>query len=322
MKNLYIKLEQDESPEALTFLLKTIVVACNEIATHINHGALFNVLGSLSEKNVQGETQKKLDVIANNILIESLKKNKQVRAIASEEEEEIILSNRAGKYLVCFDPLDGSSNTDVNGSLGTIFSITEAPCEQTEVTEEHFFSTGRSIIAAGYVLYGPSIMLALSTGSGTHIYTLNPINDTFMLTHPDLKIPEDTNEFSFNLSNQFKWPDNVHNYIVDLQKGSNGVRKKDFNMRWLGAMVGDMHRVLCRGGIFGYPSQKGFKNGKLRLLYEANPIAFLVEQANGLASNGAFSILDTVPSSIHQRTPVFIGSKNEVLLIEKYALKQ
>lgn len=322
MKNLYTQLEQDNVPKTLTLLIQSIVGACTEIATRINHGALSDVLGSLPDHNVQGEVQKKLDVIANNILIESLKKNKQVRAVASEEVEDIILCNSFGKYLICFDPLDGSSNTDVNGSLGTIFSITSASPAQTEVSEEDFFSTGRSIIAAGYVLYGPSLMLALSTGSGTHIYTLDPSNNNFMLTHPNLNIPEDTNEFSFNLSNQFKWPENVQKYIVDLQLGTDGIRKKNFNMRWLGAMVGDMHRILCKGGIFGYPEEKNFKYGKLRLLYEANPIAFLVEQANGLASNGTTSILDTVPSSIHQRIPVFIGSKNEVLLIEKYALEK
>lgn len=318
MKRLNSQLQDDDVPMPLIMLIRSILAACKEISFRINQGALASVLGSLLSENVQGETQKKLDVIANQILIDILKDSRQVKAIASEEVEDIIECNKNGEYLVCFDPLDGSTNTDVNGSLGTIFSITKAPDASEASVTDDFLTTGRSIVAAGYALYGPSTMLVLSTGAGTHVYTLDATHGGFLLTHPNVAIPEDTNEFSFNVSNKFKWSNQIQQYIHDLQLGADGIRKKDFNMRWVGAMVGDMHRVFCRGGLFGYPSQSNFQQGKLRLLYEANPMAFLAEQAGGSASDGVMPVLDISPSGIHQRIPVFIGSKNEVQCVKKY----
>lgn len=313
MKRLNLKLQDDDVPLPLIMLIQSLSEACKEISFQIKHGALAAVLGSSSSKNVQGETQKKLDIIANQILVDVLKDSTQVNAIASEELEDIIVCNQEGEYLVSFDPLDGSTNTDVNGSLGTIFSISK-----TTNIPDKFLRAGRSIVSAGYVLYGPSTMLVLSTGGGTNIFTLDSTYGSFLLTHSNVVIPEDTSEFSFNMSNQLRWSSQIQQYILDLLLGTEGIRKRNFNMRWAGSMVGDMHRILCRGGIFGYPSQPNFQEGKLRLLYEANPMAYLVEQAGGEASNGVESILDIVPTEIHQRTPIFIGSKSETQRINKY----
>lgn len=318
MKRLNTQLQDDDVPMPLIMLIRSILAACKEISFRINQGALAGVLGSLLSENVQGETQKKLDVIANQILIDILKDSKQVKGIASEEADNVIWCNRNGEYLVSFDPLDGSTNTDVNGLLGTIFSITRSTFNPTESTQKEFLKTGRSIIAAGYVLYGPSTMLVLSTGNGTHIYTLDATHGGFLLTRPNVSIPNDTQEYSFNMSNQHKWSTPVQNYINDLQLGVDGDRKKDFNMRWLGAMVGDMHRIFCRGGIFGYPEQSSHKKGKLRMLYEASPMAYLIEQAGGAATSGEMPILDILPSDIHERVPIYIGSKSEVETLSRY----
>jgi fructose-1,6-bisphosphatase I len=320
MKRLNTQLQDDDVPMPLIMLIRSILAACKEISFRINQGARGGALGSLLSENVQGETQKKLDVIANQILIDILKDSKQVKAIASEEAEDIIMCNQGGEYLVSFDPLDGSTNTDVNGLLGTIFSITESANSAPELTHMEFLRTGRAIIAAGYVLYGPSTMLVLSTGRGTHIYTLDATHGGFLLTSSNVSIPQDTQEYSFNMSIQYKWPAPVQDYIADLQLGVDGVRQKDFNMRWLGAMVGDMHRIFCRGGIFGYPEQPTHKKGKLRLLYESSPMAYLIEQAGGTAIDGEIPILDILPTDIHQRAPIYIGSKREVEKLGLYLL--
>ncbi|MEM0912735.1 MAG: class 1 fructose-bisphosphatase, partial [Pseudomonadota bacterium] len=277
-------------------------------------GALAGVLGSTLSENVQGETQKKLDVISNQILKDILSESGYVKAISSEEEEGVVPCNPEGNYLVSFDPLDGSSNTEINSLIGTIFSIAHAPQWMDPSDPSAFLQPGTQMVAAGYVLYGPSTMLAMTTGRGTHLYTLDKTHGGFLLTQENIKLPEQTAEYAINTSNQRHWEPPMQRYISELVAGSEGPRKKDYNMRWVAAMVGDVHRVLCRGGIFMYPFDKRnpSKPGKLRLLYEANPMAFLIEQAGGLASTGHCRIMEVMPEEIHQRVPTLLGSKEEV----------
>ncbi|MBE8167977.1 MAG: class 1 fructose-bisphosphatase [Shewanella sp.] len=293
-------------------LLHTLVNTSKEISKAVSHGALAGVLGETEQQNVQGETQKKLDIITNDMLKDALNYDATVKGIASEEEDYVVAANENGQYLVCFDPLDGSSNIDINSLVGTIFSV--LPAQQGELTEASFLQSGRHQVAAGYVLYGPSTMLALTTGTGVQMFTLHPETNEFMLTETNVSIPTETKEFAINMSNQRFWQPAMQTYIADLIKGDTGVRGKNFNMRWIAAMVGDVHRVLSRGGIFTYPAdtknqQKPFK---LRLMYEANPMALLVEQSGGVASTGYESILDINPEQIHQRVAVILGSSNEV----------
>ncbi|MDX9873428.1 MAG: class 1 fructose-bisphosphatase [Spongiibacteraceae bacterium] len=299
---------------ALITLLATLADGCRDIARQISRGAVAGVLGNAGAENVQGEAQKKLDVIANDILKALLLAEPSVRALASEEETEIVAANPDGRFLVAFDPLDGSSNIDINGSVGTIFSIFEAP-GATPVTEADFLRPGRQQIAAGYVLYGPSVMLALTAGQGVQFYTLDPVSNEFLLTSERVAIPAQTQEFAINMSNQRFWAEPMRRYIADLLLGKDGPRKKNFNMRWVAAMVSDVHRILCRGGIFSYPwdRREPDKPGKLRLMYEANPMALLIERAGGEAWTDAAKILDLQPEHIHQRVPVILGSAEEVL---------
>ena len=311
MKRLNSQLQHDGAPLELILLLRTMLAGCKEISFRVSQGALAGVLGSTLSENVQGETQKKLDVISNQILKDTLRDSGYVKAISSEEEDTVVPCNPEGNYLVSFDPLDGSSNTEINSLIGTIFSITQwmEPDDPSA-----FLQPGSQMVAAGYVLYGPSTMLAMTTGRGTHIYTLDKTHGGFLLTHPNVKVPEQTAEFAINTSNERHWEDPVKNYINDLLAGTEGPRGKDYNMRWVAAMVGDIHRVLCRGGIFMYPFDKRnpSKPGKLRLLYEANPMAFLMEQAGGLANTGHGRIMEVMPTEIHQRVPTILGSKEEV----------
>ncbi len=274
-------------------------------------------------ENVQGETQKKLDVISNQILKDILSESGYVKAISSEEEETVVPCNPEGKYLVSYDPLDGSSNTDINSLIGTIFSITHAPQWMDADDPSAFLQPGTQMVAAGYVLYGPSTMLAMTTGRGTHLYTLDKTHGGFLLAEENIKVPEQTKEFAINSSNQRHWEAPMQDYIADLLMGSEGPRGKDFNMRWVGAMVGDIHRILCRGGIFSYPFDKrnATMPGKLRLLYEANPMSFLIEQAGGASSTGEGRILEVMPTEIHQRVPVIMGSKEEVETCVSYYTK-
>lgn len=314
MKRLNSQMQEDGAPMELILLIRTLLAGCKEISFRVGQGALAGVLGSTLSENVQGETQKKLDVISNQILKDILSESGYVKAISSEEEDDVVPCNPDGKYLVSFDPLDGSSNTDINSLIGTIFSITHAPQWMDANDPSAFLQPGTQIVAAGYVLYGPSTMLAMSTGRGTHLYTLDKTHGGFLLTDANVQVPADTKEYGINASNQRHWEGSMQNYMADLLQGKEGPRGKDFNMRWLGAMVGDIHRILCRGGIFSYPFDKRDPNkpGKLRLLYEANPMSFLIEQAGGAASNGDKRILEVMPTEIHQRVPVFMGSKNEV----------
>lgn len=314
MKRLNSRLQEDGAPLELILLIRTLLAACKEISFRVSQGDLAGVLGSTLSENVQGETQKKLDVISNQIIKDILSESGYVKAISSEEEDDVVPCNPDGKYLVSFDPLDGSSNTEINSLIGTIFSIFHAPQWMEPNDPNQFLQPGNQMVAAGYVLYGPSTMLAMTTGNGTHLYTLDKTHGGFLVTQPNIQVPKETNEFAINASNQRFWEAPMQNYIQDCILGEDGPRGKDFNMRWVAAMVGDIHRLLCRGGLFTYPFdiRNPAKPGKLRLLYEAAPMAFLMEQAGGQASTGKERILDVTPNEIHQRVPVIMGSSAEV----------
>ena len=304
-------------PAELRLLIEVVARACKTISHAVGKGALGEVLGSAGSENVQGEVQKKLDIISNEILLEANEWGGHLAAMASEEMETIHpISNRypKGEYMLLFDPLDGSSNIDVNVSIGTIFSVLKAPDGMGEPTEKDFMQAGSKQVAAGYAVYGPQTVLVLTTGNGVNCFTLDREMGSWVLTHRNMQIPVDTKEFSINTSNARHWHPPVTAYINELLAGKTGPRGSDFNMRWIASMVADVHRVLSRGGIFMYPAdaREPDKPGKLRLMYEANPMAFIVEQAGGAATNGAMRILDIQPEKLHQRVPVFLGSKNEV----------
>lgn len=306
-----------------TSLINDIVIACKAIADAVNHGNLAGILGSAETENIQGETQKKLDVISNDLFIRCNQWGGHVAAMASEEMEEIYTIPERyprGKYLLVFDPLDGSTNIDVNGTVGTIFSILRCPEGGGKPTTKDFLQPGTAQVAAGLVIYGPSTILVLTTGNGVNGFTLNRDIGEFLLSHPNMTIPEDTGEFAINISNRRFWAAPVQRYIDECLEGKDGPRGKDFNMRWVGAMVADVYRVLSRGGIFMYPwdSKDPKKPGKLRLMYEANPASFIIEQAGGASTTGTQRILEIRPDSLHQRVPLILGSKNEVERIVAY----
>ncbi|RUO80659.1 class 1 fructose-bisphosphatase [Idiomarina tyrosinivorans] len=312
MKRLIPTLRADACEESLISVLNTVQTAAKEIAFRLHQGAMAGVLGSTLDENIQGETQKKLDVVANQLLKDLLLECQYVHAVASEEEDSIVVGDQRGEYLIAFDPLDGSSNIDINGLVGTIFSVLPRPAGIEG--EEMFLQPGKNQVAAGYVLYGPSTMLVLTTGQSVRMYTLDQTVGEFLLTKPEVKIPHQTQEFAINMSNKRHWSTAMHEYISDLLAGKEGPREKNFNMRWIAAMVGDVHRVLSRGGLFTYPwdKRKPNKPFKLRLLYEANPMAMLVEKADGLATDGYDPIMTIQPTDIHQRVGVVLGSKEEV----------
>jgi len=320
MRRLAPVLREDGVNPDLLELIKTILAACREISFRVSQGALAGVLGSTLDENIQGETQKKLDVLANELLKDMILDTGLVKAISSEEEDNTVAGHADGRYLVTFDPLDGSSNTDINSLIGTIFSILPAQPTLDAADPAQFLQPGRAQIAAGYVLYGPSTMLALTTGKGTKLYTLDKTYGGFLLTHDMVTIPTDTAEFAINMSNQRYWQAPMQQYVADMLQGKTGPRAKNFNMRWIAAMVGDVHRILCRGGIFMYPRDHKDPNkpDKLRLMYEANPMGMLVEQAGGLAITGYEPILDIQPTDIHQRVAVILGSKHEVETCHQY----
>ncbi|EHR69077.1 fructose-1,6-bisphosphatase [Burkholderiales bacterium JOSHI_001] len=303
-------------------LLVDVAAAVKAIAAMTAKGALGGYLGALDSENVQGETQKKLDVLANEALIRSVEWGGLVAGMASEENDEPIAvpgEFERGKFLLVFDPLDGSSNTDVNVSVGTIFSVLRHDAAAAPTTAD-YLQPGRQQVAAGYAIYGPATMLVLTVGHGTHGFTLDREIGNFILTHPDLQIPEDTSEFAINSSNARFWEPPVHRYVTECQAGKSGERARDFNMRWIASMVAEVHRILMRGGVFMYPkdTKDPSKPGRLRLMYEANPIGFLVEQAGGAITTGRQGVLDVKPEGLHQRVPVILGSKNEVRRIERY----
>ena len=305
----------------LRLLIEVVARACKAISIAVGKGALGGVLGSADSENVQGEVQKKLDVLSNEILLEANEWGGHLAAIASEEmDHPHAIPHRypKGEYLLLFDPLDGSSNIDVNISVGTIFSVLRCPDGVTEPTEADFLQPGARQLAAGYAVYGPSTILVLTTGSGVHSFTLDREMGSFILTDRNLTIPVDTQEFAINMSNIRHWEAPMRRYVDELLAGKTGPRGRDFNMRWVASMV--VHRILTRGGIFIYPRdlKDPSKPGKLRLMYEANPMAFIVEQAGGAATTGLERMLDVQPTALHQRVPVFLGSKNEVDRVTKY----
>lgn len=323
MRRFAAVLRDDGVELDLISLIRTILAACKDISFRVGQADLAGVLGSTLDENIQGETQKKLDVLSNQLLKDMLLESGFVRAIASEEEDYIVESEHGGRFLVAFDPLDGSSNIDVNSLTGTIFSILPVPegkGENDPITEEDFFQPGINQVAAGYVMYGPSTILALTTGKGVKFFTLDKTHGSFLLTQDNIQIPEETQEFAINTSNQHKWEIPMQRYIRDILDGKGGIRGKNFNMRWIACMVGDVHRILCRGGLFTYPTHTDVegKPYKLRLLYEANPMGWLVEQAGGLVSTGKENILEMKPTSLHQRVPVILGSKQEVKICLDY----
>ena len=310
-------------PGQLRLLLEVVARACKSISHAVNKGALGGVLGSANSENVQGEIQKKLDIIANEVLIEANEWGGHLAGMASEEMDAIyVVPNRypKGEYLLLFDPLDGSSNIDVNVSIGTIFSVLHMPEDDRGVDEGDFLQPGNRQVAAGYCVYGPQTTLVLTVGDGVAMFTLDREQGSFILTQENVRIPADTQEFAINMSNMRHWAPPVRRYIDECLQGKDGPRGKDFNMRWIASMVADVHRILSRGGVFMYPwdQREPNKPGKLRLMYEANPMAWLIEQAGGAATNGKERILDIQPTKLHERVSVILGSKNEVERVTSY----
>ena len=305
----------------LRLLIEVVARACKSISNAINKGALAGVLGGAGTDNIQGEAQKKLDVIANDVLVEANEWGGYLAAMASEEMDEpqpIPHRFPRGEYLLVYDPLDGSSNIDVNVSVGTIFSVLRCPEGVTDPDEKAFLQPGTKQVAAGFAVYGPATILVLTVGNGTVGFTLDRDSSSWILTQEKIEIPADTKEFAINMSNSRNWSAPVKRYIDECLAGATGPRGKDFNMRWVASMVADVYRILSRGGVFMYPTDSKYKEGRLRLLYEANPMSFIVEQAGGASINGPQRIMDVQPSKLHQRQGVILGSKNEVELIGRY----
>ena len=314
----------DALPGELRLLIETVARACKVISHAVSKGALGEVLGSLDSENVQGEVQKKLDVIANELLLDANEWGGHLAAMASEEMETIYpIPNRylKGEYLMLFDPIDGSSNIDVDLSVGTIFSVLKAPedCAGRDVMEEDFLQTGRNQVAAGYAIYGPQTLLVLSVGTGVYEFTLDREVGSWVMTDPDMKMPQGRCEFAINMSNRRQWSPAVERYIDERVTGAKGPCGKDYNMRWTASMVADVHRILKRGGIFMYPyDHRTPGKAKLRLMYEANPMAFLIEQAGGAASDGFIPIMDVPANGLHQRVGVVLGDTAEVEAVVAY----
>ena len=308
---------QGEHALGLAVILSHIEQAVKKIAITIDEGAIAGNMGSLDSENVQGEVQKTLDMLTNDIFVEALQASGCVAGMVSEEViHPISGTSDNGQYLLCFDPLDGSSNVNVNISVGTIFSVLKANSSQPELAD--FLQAGTEQICAGYALYGTSTMLVLTTGQGVNGFTLDKNINQFVLTHPHMQIPKDATEFAINMSNYRFWQAPIQNYIDECLQGAEGDRDKDFNMRWVASMVAEVHRILVRGGVFMYPSDVKNKSGKLRLMYEANPMSFIVEQAGGGAVTGSQRVLEVSPTGIHQRVPIMLGSKNEIDRIASY----
>jgi fructose-1,6-bisphosphatase I / sedoheptulose-1,7-bisphosphatase len=329
------RLGKGVAPEVVSLTL-AVATACKRISKAVSFGELAGVMGDHQGAdggtvNVQGETQKKLDVLANEVFIRCTEWSGVVAGLASEEMElpyQIPDLYPRGDYLLVFDPLDGSSNIDVNVSVGSIFSILRTPKDvinaRADVGTKDFLQAGNDQVAAGYAIYGPTTMLVLTMGSGVYAFTLDPNSGEFLLTHSKLRIAEDTHEFAINASNNRFWPSPVKRYVDECLAGKTGARTKDFNMRWIASLVAETHRILMRGGVFLYPrdSKQNGANGRLRLLYEANPIALIVEQAGGKATTGDESVLTLKPISLHQRVGFIFGSKNEVQRLERYHLEE
>jgi len=301
-------------------LLLAVVNTCSTLSHEVAQGALIGLLGSAGSGNVQGEVQQKLDIIANDQLIDGVKGCKSLAGLASEEMELPVAVQGTGDYLLLFDPLDGSSNIDVNVSIGTIFSVLKKQDPSAPLQTSDFLLTGRHQVAAGYVVYGPQTTMALTLGDGVVMFTLNKETGEFLLIKDAVTISPSTKEFAINMSNMRHWADPVRRYVEECLAGTTGARDKDFNMRWIASMVADVHRVLSRGGVFMYPWDKRDpkKAGKLRLMYEANPMSFLVEQAGGASINGTQTIMDLQPTGLHERVSVMLGSKEEIDRLKQY----
>lgn len=308
---------------ALTRLLTSVSEACKTISFKVKNGALAGVLGLAGSENVQGEDQKKLDIISNDIFVEAVAQSGAVCGMVSEEIPEVIsvpADLPIGPYLIAFDPLDGSSNIDINVSIGSIFSVMPAVRPKREAVAADFMMPGTNQVAAGYCMYGPQTQLVLTLGRGVAMFTLDPTTGTFVLTAENVRVDRAAKEFAINCSNMRHWEAPVKRYIAELLEGKSGVRGKDFNMRWVAAMVAEVHRILMRGGIFMYPRDHRdlSKPGKLRLLYEANPMSMLMENAGAAATNGHQRILEVQPEKIHQRVAVFLGAAEEVERVTAY----
>jgi len=304
----------------LRLLIEVVARACKRIGNAVSKGALGEVLGGAGSENIQGEAQKKLDVIANEVLVEANEWGGHLAAIVSEEMDvphRIPSDYPRGQFLLLMDPLDGSSNIDVNVSIGTIFSVLRCP-QGMEPEEAAFLQPGSRQVAAGFAVYGPQTQLVLTVGSGVAAFTLDRELGSFVMTAPSITMPADTAEFAINMSNMRNWEPPVKRYIDECLAGKTGPRGKDFNMRWVASMVADVFRILSRGGIFLYPKDAKHTSGRLRLMYEANPMAFIVEQAGGAATDGRQRILDIQPSALHQRVGVVLGAKNEVERVTAY----
>jgi fructose-1,6-bisphosphatase I/sedoheptulose-1,7-bisphosphatase/fructose-1,6-bisphosphatase I len=306
----------------LAALLVDVAAAIKAISAMAGRGALGGGVATLEARNSQGEAQKALDVLANDAMLRYCEWDGLVAGMASEEMDApypIPSTFERGPYLLIFDPLDGSSNLDINVSVGTIFSVLECSADAA-CTLQDFLQPGRRQVAAGYAIYGPATMLVLTVGKGTHGFTLDREVGNFILTHPDLRVPADTSEFAINVSNERFWEPPVQRYVAECKAGRTGIRERDFNMRWIASMVADVHRILMRGGVFMYPrdTRQPPKPGRLRLMYEANPMGLLIEQAGGAASTGRAPILDVQPAELHERVPVILGSRDEVERIERY----
>ena len=309
-------------PAGLQDLLLAVVNTCSTLRHAVAQGALIGLLGSAGSGNVQGEVQQKLDIIANDQLMDGVKGCQSLAGLASEEMELPVAVKGTGDYLLLFDPLDGSSNIDVNVSIGTIFSILKKQDPSAPLQTSDFLLSGRHQVAAGYVVYGPQTTMALTLGDGVVMFTLNKETGEFLLIKDSVTISPSTKEFAINMSNMRHWADPVRRYVEECLAGTTGARDKDFNMRWIASMVADVHRVLCRGGVFMYPWDKRDpkKAGKLRLMYEANPMSFLVEQAGGASINGSQTIMDLQPTGLHERVSVMLGSKEEIDRLKQYHL--
>ncbi|MBS0374692.1 MAG: class 1 fructose-bisphosphatase [Proteobacteria bacterium] len=321
-KFLIEQLDGIDGARELGALLVDVAAAVKAISAMTAKGALGGYLGTVGTENVHGETQAKLDVVANDTLLRACEWGGLVAGMASEELDEpypIPAQYARGRLLLIFDPLDGSSNADVNVSVGTIFSVLRHESDAAPATAD-YLQPGRRQVAAGYAIYGPATMLVLTVGKGTHGFTLDREIGNFILTHPNFAIPPSTSEFAINTSNARFWESPVHRYVTECQAGRSGPRGRDFNMRWIASLVAEVHRILVRGGVFMYPRdlKDPSKPGRLRLLYEASPIAFLVEQAGGFASTGRKQLLEVAPEGLHQRVPVVLGSREEVERIERY----
>ncbi|GAB3197628.1 class 1 fructose-bisphosphatase [Nocardioides hungaricus] len=312
-----------ESSGELNSLILDVALACKAVAKRMATGALTDVIGKAGAVNVQGEQQQKLDIVANDIFLSVNEGTGNVAGMASEELDDPYLIPAAyprGKYLLAFDPLDGSSNIDVNVSVGSIFSILRATTAGEDPEVEDFLQPGTQQVAAGYAVYGPATVLVITVGRGVHVFTLDPSLGEFFLTEVDLTLPESTSEYAVNSSNQRFWEPAVLRYVSECLQGVNGPRERDFNMRWVASLVAETHRILTRGGVFLYPrdTKDSDKAGRLRLLYEANPIAMLIEQAGGRATTGYERVLDVKPKDLHQRIGFIFGSREEVERIERY----